>query len=74
MICMICRAGQIYLCDLYDLPHAAGWESYDLHDILTSHVSWDGPALHTYADPAQPLTTAGEELDDLYHDLSGLSH
>ena len=29
-----------------------------------------------YADPAQPLSTAGEELDDLYdldHDLSDLS-
>ena len=24
-----------------------------------------------YADPAQPLTTAGEELDDLDHDLCG---
>ena len=26
-----------------------------------------------YAGPAQPLTTAGEELDDLDHDLSDLS-
>ena len=26
-----------------------------------------------YADPAQPLTAAGEELDDLDHDLSNLS-
>ena len=26
-----------------------------------------------YADPAQPLTTAGEELDYLDHDLSHLS-
>ena len=26
-----------------------------------------------YPDPAQPLTTAGEELDDLDHDLSDLS-
>ena len=26
-----------------------------------------------YADPAQPLTTAGEELDDLDRDLSDLS-
>ena len=23
-----------------------------------------------YTDPVQPLTAAGEELDDLYHDLS----
>ena len=26
-----------------------------------------------YAFPAQPLTTAGEDLDDLDHDLSDLS-
>ena len=26
-----------------------------------------------YADPAQPLTTAGEELDELDHDLSDQS-
>ena len=26
-----------------------------------------------YADPAQPLTMAGQELDDLNHDLSDLS-
>ena len=26
-----------------------------------------------YADPAHPLTTAGEELDDLDRDLSDLS-
>ena len=26
-----------------------------------------------YADPAQPLTTAGQEPDDLDHDLSDLS-
>ena len=29
------------------------------------------PGFHLYhVDPAQPLTTVGEELDDLYHDLS----
>ena len=29
------------------------------------------PGLNVYyADPAQPLTTADEELDYLYHDLS----
>ena len=27
-----------------------------------------------YADPAQPLTTAGGELDDLDSDLSDLDH
>ena len=26
-----------------------------------------------YTDPAQPRTTAGQEPDDLYHDLSDLS-
>ena len=26
-----------------------------------------------YADPAQPLATAGEELDDLDHDLFDMS-
>ena len=32
------------------------------------------PGLHmSYADPARPLTTAGEELDYLDHDLSDLS-
>ena len=32
------------------------------------------PGLDLYhANPAQPLTTAGEELDDLDHDLSDLS-
>ena len=31
-----------------------------------------GLDLH-YADPAQSLTTAGEELDDLDHDISDLS-
>ena len=73
MICMICQAGQLDLCDLYDLAHAAGWEPYNLHDILIGHASWVGSALRTYADPAQPLTTAGEELDDRGHDLSDLS-
>ena len=29
-----------------------------------------GLDLYYYADPARPLTTAGEELDDLDHDLS----
>ena len=27
-----------------------------------------------YADPAQALTTAGEELDDIDHELSDLSY
>ena len=32
------------------------------------------PGLDLYhAHPAKPLTTAGEELDDLYHNISDLS-
>ena len=54
---------------LYDLAHhVAGWEPYNLHDKPMS------PGLDLYyADPAQPLTTAGEELDDSDRYLSDLS-
>ena len=41
----------------------------DLHDL--AHVSWGW--ILCYEDPAQSLTTAVEELDDLDHDLSDLS-
>ena len=41
--------------------------------ISIAHVSSAGSVLRTYADPAQPLTTAGEELEDLDHDLCDLS-
>ena len=41
--------------------------------IYVAHVSWVGYVLLYYTDPAQPLTTADEELGDLDHDLSGLS-
>ena len=51
----------IYLCDLYDLAHAAGRDSQNPRDL--AHAPWIGSA--RYADPAQPLATAGEELDDL---------
>ena len=54
---------------MYNLVHVAEWETYDLHDF--AHVSWVGSVLQN-ADPAQPLTTAGDELDDLDHDLSDL--
>ena len=37
--------------------------------ISIAHVSSAGSVLRTYADPAQPLTTAGEELEDLDHDI-----
>ena len=33
------------LYDLYDLVQVAGWEPYDLHDLL-AHVSWVGSALY----------------------------
>ena len=51
------------------VAHVAGWEAYNLHDL--GHVSC-GLDLY-YADPAQPLTAAGGELDYLDHDLSDLS-
>ena len=38
---------------------------------FVARVSWVGSVLH--ADPARPLTTAAEELDDLDHDLSDVS-
>ena len=37
--------------------------------IYVAQLSWLGYALQ-YADPAQPLTAAVEELDDLGRDLS----
>ena len=55
---------------LYDLPHVAGRDLYDLHDLYsTGFPGW----ICNRQDPAQPLTTAGEELDELDHDLSDLS-
>ena len=55
---------------LCDLAHVAGWEPYNLHDL--ARVSWVG--LVHYTDAAQQaLTTAGEELDDIDHELSDLS-
>ena len=52
----------------YDLAHVAGWEPYKI--CMIWHMF---PGLDLYnADPAQPLTTAGEEQDDLDHDLSAL--
>ena len=45
---------------LYDIGHVAWWDPYNLRDLARI------PRLDLYyADPAQPLTTAGEELDDL---------
>ena len=42
-----------------------------MHDLR--QVSWVGYVLSIYADPAQDILTAGEDLDDLDHHLSGLS-
>ena len=47
-----------------------GWAPYSLPYLAL--FSWVGSGA-TYADPAQPLTTAGEELDYLDRDLSDLS-
>ena len=41
--------------ELYVLPHVAGWESYNLHDL--EHVFWARSELCT--DPAQYLITLG---------------
>ena len=68
------------LCDLYDLydlyalhdpPHAAECKPYNQYH---RHDRGLFPGLDLYyTDPVQPLTTAaGEELDDLGHDLSDL--
>ena len=54
--------------DLYDLAHVARWHPCSRHD--PAHVY--GLDLY-YADPEQPLTTAGEDIDDLDRDLSDLS-
>ena len=51
MICMICM-----ICD----SSGCGWELYDL---LEAHVFWLD--LPYKADPAHPLTAAGEELHNL---------
>ena len=45
-----------------------GGTAHNLHDL--THL-YRGLDLY-YAGAAQPLTTAGEELDDLHHDLSDL--
>ena len=51
---------------IHDLPHVAGWDQKNLHD--RSHVSWVGSVaaqiLHNLSQKA------GEELDELHHDLS----
>ena len=58
----------IYFCQGRSIPdvsrltsHVTGWDPYNPHDL--ARVSWVGSVLCT--DPAQPLTAASEELDDL---------
>ena len=46
-----------------------GWEAQNLHGL--GLVSWVG-CVHC-TDPAQHLVTAGQDVDDLDHDLSDLS-
>ena len=54
---------------MYDLAHVAGW------DPLVIRMIWHiFPGLDLFhADPAQPLTTVGQELDDRDHDTPDLS-
>ena len=53
-----------------DLAHVAAWEPFNKRVVLHMVPELDP----YYAEHAQPLTTAGEELDDhLDHDLSDLS-
>ena len=54
--------------DLYDLARVAEWKPHHEHDL--AHVSWVASEL---CSSCTPLITASEELDDLDHDLSGLS-
>ena len=46
--------------DLCDVAFVAGWEpSNMLHDLARVSIGW-GVCSTVYADPAQPLTAAGE--------------
>ena len=56
---------------MYGLAHLAGWDSYNLHGLALVFLSWICATMQL--DPAQPLTTAGEELDDLSVDRSDRS-
>ena len=53
---------------LHDLDHVAERDPYNLHDV--AQVSWVGYVQRRY--PAQPLTTARDEPDDLDQYLSDL--
>ena len=47
-----------------------GWDPYNLHDLAHVSLGWVCPK--EIPGTAEPLTTAGEELDDVDHDLSDL--
>lgn len=55
---------------LYDVARVAGWGGTRIVTRMISyaHVCWVGSGY--YSDTAQPLTTTGEKVDDLDHDLS----
>ena len=55
---------------MHNLAHVARWDPHNRHDLDLGTFS----GLDLYcAGPAQPLTTADEEVDDLDRDLSDLS-
>ena len=47
-----------------------GWDPYNLHDLAHVSLGWVCPK--EIPGTAEPLTTAGEKLDDVDHDLSDL--
>ena len=52
---------------IWSLALVAGWEPCNLHDLCsTCFLRW----MLYRANPARPITTASEELDDLDHDLN----
>ena len=58
-----CEQSAMYLARSTAVAHVARWGPYNLRDLRIAHVPWVGYVYCT--DPAQPLTTAGEEPDDL---------
>lgn len=61
----------MYIPDLYGLAHATGWEPCNVHDL--SQVSRVAYVLQ-YTHPAQHLTPASCDLDDLPQYISFLSY
>ena len=71
-------AGQIDPLICYDLPHASGWEPYDLHDVHDSgHVSWVGSVLLTDTSCTSPqnsmIRSRWSTVDRDLSDVSDLS-